>query len=186
MFRFSLVAISIGLLAAVVTAADPASDAKTGLKAGTKAPTFTLKDQSGKERSLTEFTKSGKVAIVFYRSADWCPFCQKHLVQLQKNVKKFEDAGVAVVGISYDPVDVLAKFAEHQKISYPLLSDPESKTIKAFGLLNAEAKGKMEGISYPGTVILDKDGVIRAKLFFEGYKERSGADAILKAASELK
>lgn len=186
MFRISLAAISIGLLAVMVFAADPAPEEKTGLKAGTKAPAFTLKDQSGKERSLTEFTMSGKVAVVFYRSAGWCPFCQKQLVQLQKDVKKFEDAGVVVVGISYDPVDVLAKFAESQKITYPLLSDPESKTIKAYGLLNPEAKGKMEGISYPGTVILDKDGVIRTKLFFEGYKERSGAETILKAAGELK
>lgn len=185
MIRTSLAAFSIGLLTALATAADPAEE-KTGLKTGTKAPAFTLKDQNGNERSLGEFTKRGKVAIVFYRSADWCPFCQKQLVQLQKDVKKFEDAGVAVVGISYDPVDVLAKFAGKQKITYPLLSDPESKTIKAFGLLNPEAKGKMEGISYPGTVLLDKDGVIRAKLFFEGYKERAGADAVLKAVGDLK
>jgi hypothetical protein len=52
-------------------AADPAPEAKTGLKLGAKAPAFTLKDQSGKERSLDEFLKKGKVALVFYRSADW-------------------------------------------------------------------------------------------------------------------
>ena len=43
----------------------------TGLKVGEKAPKFTLKDQEGKERSLDEFLKKGKVALVFYRSADW-------------------------------------------------------------------------------------------------------------------
>lgn len=59
MFRIPVTALCLGLLAAVVTAADPAPEEKSGLKAGTKAPAFTLKDQSGKERSLAEFTKSG-------------------------------------------------------------------------------------------------------------------------------
>jgi cytochrome oxidase Cu insertion factor (SCO1/SenC/PrrC family) len=44
---------------------------KTGVKAGEKAPEFTLKDQNGKERTLAEFLKKGKVALVFYRSASW-------------------------------------------------------------------------------------------------------------------
>jgi cytochrome oxidase Cu insertion factor (SCO1/SenC/PrrC family) len=51
--------------------AKPAPEEQTGLKVGTKAPTFTLKDQEGKERTLDEFLKKGKVALVFYRSADW-------------------------------------------------------------------------------------------------------------------
>ena len=49
----------------------PAPEEQTGLKVGAKAPKFTLKDQEGKERSLDEFLKKGKVALVFYRSADW-------------------------------------------------------------------------------------------------------------------
>jgi cytochrome oxidase Cu insertion factor (SCO1/SenC/PrrC family) len=51
--------------------ADDAPEEKTGLKVGTKAPAFTLKDQNGKERSLDEFLKKGTVALVFYRSASW-------------------------------------------------------------------------------------------------------------------
>ena len=51
--------------------AKPALDAQTGVKVGEKAPRFTLKDQEGKERSLDELLKKGKVALVFYRSADW-------------------------------------------------------------------------------------------------------------------
>ena len=51
--------------------AKPAPDEQTGLKVGEKAPKFTLKDQDGKERSLDELLKKGKVALVFYRSADW-------------------------------------------------------------------------------------------------------------------
>lgn len=65
-------AVAAGLaLAATAPAADPAPDAKTGLKIGEKAPAFKLKDQNGKERELSEFVKQGKVALVFYRSASW-------------------------------------------------------------------------------------------------------------------
>jgi cytochrome oxidase Cu insertion factor (SCO1/SenC/PrrC family) len=63
-----------GLLLGTLAASDKADDAreaKTGLKVGTKAPAFTLKDQNGKERSLDEFLKKGTVAVVFYRSASW-------------------------------------------------------------------------------------------------------------------
>lgn len=49
----------------------PAAEELTGLKVGEKAPKFTLKDQEGRERSLDDLLKKGKVALVFTRSADW-------------------------------------------------------------------------------------------------------------------
>jgi hypothetical protein len=49
----------------------PAPEEQSGLAVGTKAPKFKLKDPQGKERSLGEYLKKGKVALVFYRSADW-------------------------------------------------------------------------------------------------------------------
>jgi peroxiredoxin len=105
---------------------------------------------------------------------------------LQKNADKLAEKKIKLVAISYDDVDVLKKFADKQKITFPLLSDPESKTIKAYGLLNTDAKGKAEGVPNPGTVILDKKGVIRAKLFHDGFIKRHTADDILKAAGEVK
>ena len=64
--------VGVGLwLAVAACAADEAPDEKTGLKVGAQAPVFTLKDQAGKERTLNEFLKQGKVALVFYRSARW-------------------------------------------------------------------------------------------------------------------
>jgi peroxiredoxin len=105
---------------------------------------------------------------------------------LQSESKKFAEKNVTVVAISYDPVDDLKKFADKQSVTFPLLSDPDSATIKAYGLLNKDAKGKTEGIPYPGTMVLDKAGVIRAKLFHDGYAKRHTADDILKAIAEIK
>ena len=49
----------------------PAPEEQSGLEVGAKAPKFTLKDQEDKNRSLDEFLDKRKVALVFYRSADW-------------------------------------------------------------------------------------------------------------------
>ena len=62
----------VGVVLSSLHAADPPPEEKTGLKVGTKAPAFKLKDQAGKERTLDEFLKGeGPVAIVFFRSAGW-------------------------------------------------------------------------------------------------------------------
>jgi cytochrome oxidase Cu insertion factor (SCO1/SenC/PrrC family) len=67
--------VSLVLFAAPDVAAQskgkPAPEEQTGLQVGAKAPKFTLKDQQGMDRSLDELLKKGKVALVFYRSADW-------------------------------------------------------------------------------------------------------------------
>ena len=80
----------------------------------------------------------------------------------------------------------MAKFADKRRITFPLLSDPESKTIIAYGLLNKEAKGKTEGIPYPGTFLIDKDGVIRDKLFLDGYRRRHSTEELIKATEAIK
>jgi peroxiredoxin len=167
--------------------ADPAKEEKTGLKIGSKAPAFKLNDQTGKERSLDDLLHEGdKTAVVFFRSADWCPFCIKHLVQLEQGRDKLAKNHINLVGISYDSVELLDKFTKKQKIGFPLLSDPEHRTIIDFGVLNKEAKGKTEGIPYPGVMIVDSKGVIRAKLFFESYRDRPGVEEILKLAEGVK
>ena len=111
---------------------------------------------------------------------------------MQKDLKTIEAAGVKIVGVSYDSVEVLKTFAEKRKITFPLLSDPESKTIIAYALKNKETAGKkfgkvdLDGVPYPGTLLVDKDGVVRAKLFVDGYRERHSVEELAKAAVGLK
>ena len=177
----------LGLGALDTQAQAPAKAAKpVGLEVGTAAPSFTLKDQDGSERSLDELLKQGKVALVFYRSADWCPFCRKQLMGLQADIKAFEDAGIQLVGISYDSPEILKTFATKNKISFPLLSDPGSQTIDAYHVRNEAAKGKAEGVPNPGTFVLTADGKIGAKLFLEGYRDRASTAAVIQAARDVK
>jgi peroxiredoxin len=81
---------------------------------------------------------------------------------------------------------VLKKFSDGAKITFPLLSDPESKTIDAYHIRNEAAKGRAEGVPNPGTFVVDREGVIRAKLFLEGYRDRHTTEALVNAAGAVK
>lgn len=76
-FRIRSLALAVSTLVLLAPAVHaqpkgkPAPEGQTGLNVGEKAPRFTLRDQQGKERSLDDLLKKGKVALVFYRSADW-------------------------------------------------------------------------------------------------------------------
>jgi peroxiredoxin len=80
---------------------------------------------------------------------------------------------------------VLKRFTEQSMITFPLLSDPGSRTIDAYHVRNAAAEGKTQGIPHPGTFILDRAGVIRAKLFLEGYRDRHTTEALVIAAKAI-
>ena len=101
-------------------------------------------------------------------------------------MKEFEAAGLQVFGISYDSVNVQQQAAAKLKVTFPLLSDEGSKTIDAYGIRNREATGRGTGIPHPMTFVVDKSGVIRAKLLHEGYKERHTSDELMKAAKALR
>jgi hypothetical protein len=77
-------------------------------------------------------------------------------------------------------------FGDRRKIEYPMLGDPDSKTITAYGVLNQEATGMQKGFSRPGYFFIDTKGVIREKFFEAKYRERlTGNSIISKLFPEL-
>ena len=104
---------------------------------------------------------------------------------MQRDLRSIEESGVQVVGISYDSPEVLKRFSDRARITFPLLSDPGSKTIDAYHIRNEAAKGKAAGVPKPGTFVLDREGAIRAKLFLEGYRDRHTTDALIEAAKSV-
>lgn len=182
MKRFTL-ALAAFFLAAGLSAADLA--AAPGLAVGTQAPDFTLKNAAGADVALSALLKKGPVALVFYRSADWCPFCKKQLQALQQNLREIEATGVQLVGISYDAPATSAAAVAKLGLSFPLLSDPGSKVIDAYGIRNAEAKGKSAGVPHPTLFILDQQGVIRGKLAREGYRDRPESAEIIAGVKSM-
>jgi peroxiredoxin len=149
-----------------------------GLQPGVKAPQIALADQTGKPQSLSTLTGSHGLLVLFFRSADWCPFCKGQLVDLERAQKLFAAKGINVAAVSYDSPDVLAEFSKRKSITYPLLSDSSSKLIDAFGIRNVEATGAQAGIPVPGYFLIDKQGVIEKRFFEDGYINRLTANNV--------
>jgi peroxiredoxin len=116
------------------------------------------------------------------------------LVELQRTVQSSSDGKVAVFAVSYDSVDILAEFAAKHEITYPLLSDVGSLVITELGLLNVEIEkerafwgkpmdDRHRGIPYPGTFVLDSDGVVVEKLFERSHRIRPGGNMLLERLS---
>jgi hypothetical protein len=93
-------------------------------------------------------------------------------VELQEARQRFEKQGIELAAISYDSAAILKDFAERHKIEYPLLADADSRIIRAFDVLNAEATGMTKGMAHPGFFYLDTEGVIREKFFETNYLDR--------------
>lgn len=95
-------------------------------------------------------------------------------MELQSNLAKIRAKGLGVVAISYDSPAVLKNFAGRKQITFPLLSDSDSKIIRAFGILNETVQeGTAQyGIPYPGTYLVDRAGRVTAKYFEDDYTQR--------------
>jgi peroxiredoxin len=143
-----------------------------GLRPGAKAPAIHLKDEQGRQQCLATLSGPNGLLLLFFRSADWCPFCKGQLVDLEGSQKSFAAKGINIAAVSYDSTAILADFANRRSITYPLLSDTSSSLIDAFGIRNPEGKGMEAGIPYPGYYLIGRDGVIQRRFFETAYVNR--------------
>ena len=91
-----------------------------------------------------------------------------------------------MAAISYDSVEILKSFADRKKIEFPMLADADSKTIRAYEVLNSEATGQYKGMARPGYFFIDTQGVIREKFFEVKYRQRfSGNNVVGKLFPNL-
>ena len=111
-----------------------ASDAAArALKAGDRAPAFTLKDPEGREVSSADLLAQGPLIVSFYRGV-WCPYCNLELQALQAALPAFEAAGAELVAISPQAAPNSRKSARQNGLGFPILSDPGNEVAAAFGL----------------------------------------------------
>lgn len=100
-----------------------------------------------------------------------------------------KDASIQVVGISYDTRKVLADFAKKRSIKFPLLADEDSKLIDAFKIRNKSAGRRvefMDGIPHPVTFLVDKEGIVRAKLIGTTRKRHKPQEIVAIAEKAAK
>jgi peroxiredoxin len=158
-----------------------------GLALGQTVGDVTLIRSNGDAASLSDLMGANGVALVFVRSADWCPYCKKQLKEIDDISDELAGLGWPLMAVSYDDPAILAEFSGKHGLGYELLSDPESEAIRAFNLLNTDMKQgtRYYGIPHPAIFFVDTDRSIRAVLREDGYKDRPTMDIVLHIAEQL-
>ncbi|MEH6585676.1 MAG: peroxiredoxin family protein [Halioglobus sp.] len=157
-----------------------------GPSVGSHFPGINATWQARELRTLGEFAGPNGTVFVATRSADWCPYCMKQMIQLQEHKAAYDEAGIGIVAMTYDQPALQQAFIEKWGIEYPILHDVDALSFKTLGILNRSYKPGDDayGIPHPGTIVIDPQGKVVGKLFLEAYSVRVDALSALAYAQE--
>jgi peroxiredoxin len=167
------------------TASRPRSGSKPNggtpqiLRAGTKAPDFTLRSTPDQTVSLSELR--GRPVILAFYPADWSPTCGDQLALYNEVLPEFQRYNAALIGISVDGAWCHAAYSKARNLHFPLLADfePKGAVAKAYGAYLPSA-----GMSGRALFVLDGKGMIRWS-YLAPMDVNPGADGILAALEAL-
>ena len=129
------------------------------LDVGTKAPDFTLLDQSGREVHLSDFM--GKKVVLYFYPRDNTPGCTRQACAFAQHHEAIEAKNAVVIGVSKDSVASHLKFAQKYELPFVLLSDPELQAIQAYGVWQEKKLyGKVSMGVVRSTYLINEEGVI--------------------------
>ena len=129
------------------------------LEPGDTAPAFTLTAADGSTVSLSDF--AGEHVVVYFYPAAMTPGCTTQACDFRDSLDALHASGYQVLGISPDEPDKLAAFVEHDRITYPLLSDPDHAVLAAWGAWGEKSLyGKKVIGVIRSTVVVDPDGKV--------------------------
>lgn len=176
---------------------------RAALREGDIAPELILEGTVGSRVSLSEWLDRGPVVATFFRGA-WCPFCNLTLRALHLSHNDILRLGAQILAISLEPADANARLADKLGIRFPMLSDPEGRTARLFGVLyhvpaELAATFRAQGIDLPSrqashrwvlplaaTYVIDQDGVVRFSFVEADPAERADPAHIISALKQLK
>jgi peroxiredoxin len=172
--------------------------AQSGLKKGAEAPGFTVADNSGKTLDLKSLIKNHKAVMLFFYRGQWCPYCNKHIKQLQDSLRLLTEKGVYVIGVTPETSENINKTIDKTHASFSLVHDEGYKIMKAYDVdytvddaLNAKLKGygvdleKNNGntdhvLPVPATYVISHSGKIIFVHFDKDYTKRASVSDIIK------
>jgi len=149
---------------------------------GDMAPDFTLQTDDGGSLSLSGL-RGRKAVLYFYPKAD-TPGCTQESMDFNRLRPDFESSGVAIVGVSADPVEAQEKFRAKYGLAFPLASDTGHEMLEAYGVW---AEKSMYGRKFMGivrsTFLIGADG--RIARVWRNVKVPGHAEEVLVAAKDL-
>jgi len=146
-------------LLTLVTLLGGCSDPAPPLVAGAPPPGFSLPRLDGTTLAFPEQTRGQVLAIRFW--ADWCPFCESEMTQLEPVYRKYRASGLRVlaVNVRQDP-ETARRFIERLGVSYETLLDRDGRVARSYGVLGL-----------PTTFFVDRDGRLQTKVIGESTPE---------------
>jgi len=152
------------------------------LEAGSKAPDFTLKDQNGKDVTLSDLFGE-TIVLYFYPKANTSG-CTTQACGVRDRRVDYRNAGATVIGVSPDEVKAIRKFDQDHDLGFTLLADKDHKVADLYGTW---VEKSMYGNKYMGvqraTFIIDRDG--RIARVFPRVQPKKHDDVVLKALVEM-
>lgn len=131
------------------------------LSPGDAAPDFALPDDDGNTVTLQDLLAPGGKLVLYAYPAAGTPGCTKQACDFRDSLASLAQAGYTVAGISKDTPAKLAKFRKDEELTFPLLSDVEMSTLRAYG---AYGEKKSYGRTIEGvirsTFVINPDGTI--------------------------
>ncbi|MDB5115628.1 MAG: hypothetical protein JWQ79_1120 [Mucilaginibacter sp.] len=171
--------------------------AQAGLKKGEQAPAFTAKDNYGKTLDLATLLKSHKSVVLFFYRGQWCPYCNKHIQQLQDSLQLLTAKGAYVVGVTPETDENINKTVGKTHASFSIIQDKGYKIMKAYDVnyvLDPAMVTKYKGygvdleanngntdhvLPVPATYVIDKSGKLVFVHFDKDYRNRASIKSIL-------
>lgn len=130
---------------------------------GNKAPDFTLNDKNGNAVSLKQF--KGKRVVLYFYPKDNTPGCTKEACNFRDEISLFQGLNAEIIGISADSEASHQKFAGKFDLPFTLLSDPDRRVIKDYGVWKEKNNFGIKALGIVRTTfIIDENGII-VKIF---------------------
>jgi peroxiredoxin Q/BCP len=174
----SIQALCIGL-ALGAAAAQPSVSQDALPAVGQAAPTFTASDERGETVKLEDY--KGKYVVLYFYPKDFTSGCTIEARNFQRDLPKYEDAGAAILGVSFDTSESHQDFCAKEGLSFKLLADTDGAISTAYGSVK-DYNGNQ--LSARNTFIIGPDGKV-AKVF-TSVKPPQHSDEVLAALGELK
>ena len=149
---------------------------------GTQAPDFTLMNQDRQPVTLSEHR--GQPVVLAFFPAAFSGTCTKELCTFRDSLGELNQAHAQVLGISVDTFFALKAFQDAERLNFPLLSDFNKQTIKAYGVVNPDMIG-LHDIAKRSVFVLDKEGTVRYREVLDDARNEPDYGAILEAARKL-
>lgn len=172
--------------------------AQTGLIKGDSAPIFSAKDNAGKIIDLKALLKSHKSVVLFFYRGEWCPYCNKHIQQLQDSLQLLSNKGAYVIAVTPETNEGINKTIQKTHASFSIIQDKgyqimkdykvnyvlDDATVakyKTYGLDLNKSNGNTDHIlPVPATYIINQMGKIAFVHFNKDYTKRATVNDMLQ------